>query len=98
MPTGVNATNWPTRDKARDTIPRESTKGHNVASRRTYEARNRKATERSMDKLLERATRKFSRIDQTHANVVHMDAHDRASDKIADALHTHAVALLKKNA
>ncbi len=48
--------------------------------------------------LLANAQRKFSRITHEHVNVAHMDAADRASDKIVDALQAHAVKLLKQNA
>lgn len=98
MKTNVKATNWPTRNDAAHNVPRQSRKGENVASPRKKAARLKVAAERSIAELLERAQRKFSRIDHTHVNVALMDAHDRASDKIVDALQTRAVQLAKRNA
>lgn len=62
MKTNVKATNWPTRAEARHNMPRESRKGKNIASKRTYEARRIAAVQRSMDTLLERAQRHFARV------------------------------------
>ena len=67
MHTNVKATNWPTREKAKDTLPREPTKGHNVASKRTYEIRRKRAVASKMDKLLENATRYYARADHMRA-------------------------------
>lgn len=98
MKTNVRATNWPKRTDAAHNMPRESRKGENVASPRKREARLLSAAERSIAELLERAQRKFSRIDQAHVDTARMNAADRASDKIVDALQTRAVALAKRNA
>jgi hypothetical protein len=98
MKTNVKATNWPKRNDAAHNMPRESRKGQNVASPRKREARLMSAAERSIADLLERAQRKFSRIDREHINVAHMNASDRASDKIVDKLQQSAVALAKRNA
>lgn len=55
------ATNWPTRNEARHTMPRESRKGHNIASRRTYESRRTRAVATKLDDLQARAERYFAR-------------------------------------
>jgi hypothetical protein len=61
MRTNVKATNWPTRADAAHNVPRESRRGENVASRRTYEDRRKAATARDISKLLALATRHFAR-------------------------------------
>lgn len=60
--TRVKATNWPTRDTARDTMPRNSRKGQNVASPSKREQRLMRAAARSIPELLERAQRDFARM------------------------------------
>jgi hypothetical protein len=96
--TNVRATNWPTRSTSLLNSPRESRKGANVAPRRTYEDRRKSAVANKMEALLANAQRKFARIAQTHMNVAHMNAADRASDKIVGALQSRAIEIAKRNA
>ena len=55
-------TSWPTRAVARLNVPRKSRKGHNVASRRTYDARLLRVCARKIDDLQVMAERRRARL------------------------------------
>lgn len=94
MKTNVKATNWPAREVAREITPASSRKGQKV-TRKNYDARRLAAVAGKLDQLLANAQRKFAHLAQAARTDAHCAAADRASDKIVDALHTRAVALLK---
>ena len=98
MRTNVKATNWPTRADAAHNMPRESRRGENIASRRTYEDRRKAAAARDMDKLLARATRHFAAAATIAANAAR-DAELRAhTDKVCAARDAAATDYARRNA
>lgn len=98
MRTNVKATNWPTRADAAHNVPRESRRGENIASRRTYEDRRKAAVSRDMSKLLARATRHFATAAAITANAVR-DAEVRThTDRVCAARDAAAAEYAQRNA
>jgi hypothetical protein len=98
MRTNVKATNWPTRADAAHNMPRESRRGENVASRRTYEDRRKAAAARDMDKLLARATRHFAQAHAIAANAAREHELTVHTDHVVAARDAAALDYARRNA
>lgn len=88
MRTYVKATNWPSRSEAKAAVRANSTKGSRVASKRTYDARMLKATERKIEELKERAERFAARVRCSDALAVVDAERDAATRRIGQTTDT----------